>query len=139
VDETERSIIEIFQGAAERLASVLDNAEIGCLYRYGDTLRHVAAGRLRLIYEVPREQGGVVWRAVERREVQLVEDVRSDPDYLASDESVRAEVAAPVVVGEAVVGVVDVEFPGRVYDESEVEAVQSEARRVAAELAPYRG
>jgi putative methionine-R-sulfoxide reductase with GAF domain len=139
VDETERSIIEVFERAAERLSSVLDDAEIGCLYRYGDTLRHVAhAGRLRLIYEVPREQGGVVWRAVERGEVQLVEDVRADPDYLASDESVRAEVAAPVVVDETVVGVVDVEFPGRVYEQVEVEAVKSEARRLGAELAPLR-
>ena len=138
MDEQERSIVDVLEQAAERLSSLLDDAEVGCLYRFGDSLRHLAhAGRLPLIYEVPRAQGGVAWRAAEQVETQLVSDVRADPDYLASDESVIAEIAAPIVVRGTVVGVVDVEFPGRVFDEGEVEVVESEARRLGAELAPY--
>ena len=56
-------------------------------------------GGLRLIYEVQREQGGICWRAAETREPQLVEDVRRDPDYMTTDESVRSEVAVPVSGG----------------------------------------
>jgi L-methionine (R)-S-oxide reductase len=137
VDEQER-IVDVLTRAAERLSALLDDAEVGCLYRFGDSLRHLAhAGRLPLIYEVPRVHGGVSWRALEQAETQLVSDVRADPDYLASDDSVVAEIAAPIVVRGTVVGVVDVEFPGRVFDVDEVEVVESEARRLGAELAPY--
>jgi putative methionine-R-sulfoxide reductase with GAF domain len=62
---------------------------------------------------------------------QLVEDVRSDPDYLASDERVRAEIAAPVSIGGSVAAVLDIEFPGRVFTSAEAGAVEEEANRLA--------
>jgi putative methionine-R-sulfoxide reductase with GAF domain len=128
VEEQEHRVIELCQAAVERLAGTLPDAEIGGLMRSGDVLRHVAhAGSLRVIYEVRREQGGVSWRAAETGEVQLVEDVRSDPDYLASDERVRSEVAAPVEVRDQVAFVLDVEFPGRVFTPEEARAVEVEA------------
>jgi putative methionine-R-sulfoxide reductase with GAF domain len=128
VDEQERRVIELCQAAVERLAAALPDAEIGGLMRSGDVLRHVAhAGSLRVIYEVRREQGGVSWRAAETGELQLVEDVRSDPDYLASDARVHSEIAAPVAVRHQVAFVLDVEFPGRVFTAAEARAVESEA------------
>lgn len=128
VEKQERRVIELCQAAVERLAGALPDAEIGGLMRSGDVLRHVAhAGSLRVIYEVRREQGGVSWRAAETGQVQLVEDVRSDPDYLASDERVRSEVAAPVEVRDQVALVLDVEFPGRVFTPEEARAVEVEA------------
>jgi putative methionine-R-sulfoxide reductase with GAF domain len=137
LDEHEQ-IIGACERSVERLAEALPGAEIGCLLRVGDALRHVAhAGRLRLIYEVAREKGGVVWRAAERGEIQLVENVRGDPDYLASDERVRSEIAAPVTAGGSVVAVLDVEFPERVYGDDEAASVATEAQRLARELEPY--
>jgi hypothetical protein len=60
VDESQRRVIELCEVAVQRLAEALPGAEIGCLLRTGDVLRHVAhAGELRVIYEVRREQGGV--------------------------------------------------------------------------------
>lgn len=128
MDEHERRVIELCQAAVERLAEALPDAEIGALLRTGDILRHVAhSGILRVIYEVRREQGGVAWRAAETGLLQLVEDVRSDPDYLASDARVHSEVAAPVVVRNHVVLVLDIEFPGRVFTSEETETIEAEA------------
>ena len=73
--------------------------EVGGLLRFGDALRHVAsAGSLRLIYEVPRDAGRRRLARGETGEAQLVEDVRSDPDYLASDACVLSEIAYPIDV-----------------------------------------
>jgi putative methionine-R-sulfoxide reductase with GAF domain len=125
----------LLEEAVARLEAELPQAEIGALLRVGGALRNVAhAGSLRFIYEVPRERGGVAWRAAERGEVQLVEDVRSDPDYLASDSRLRSEIAAPVTWLGEVVAVLDVEFPARVFTPAEAEAVRGEARRLKREL-----
>jgi putative methionine-R-sulfoxide reductase with GAF domain len=138
VVEGESDINRVCDESVRRLAATLESVEIGCLFRFGDVLRHVAhTGRLHLIFEVPSDQGGVVWRAAHHGELQLVEDVGSDPDYLAADESVRSEIAAPVRSGSSVVAVLDVEFPGRVFDEGAIAAVLGEADRLGAELEPY--
>jgi hypothetical protein len=50
---------------------------------------------------------------------------------------VRSEIAAPVRSGPSVVAVLDVEFPGRVFDEDAIAAVRAEADRLGAELEPY--
>ena len=139
MDERERNIIPVCDEAVKRLRSRLGHAEVGCLFRFGDVLRHVAhTGRLHLIYEIPSDQGGVAWRAARQAEIQLVEDVTSDPDYLAADETVRSEISAPVQAGQrGVVAVLDVEFPDRVFAESDIEAVRNEAEHLGRELEPY--
>jgi putative methionine-R-sulfoxide reductase with GAF domain len=136
--EDERDISRICDESVRRLATRLEGAEVGCLFRFGDVLRHVAhSGRLHLIYEVPSDQCVVAWRAAHHGELQLVEDVKCDPDYLAADESVRSEIAAPVRGPAGVVAVLDIEFPGRVFDQEAVAAVEEEAERLGAELAPH--
>lgn len=140
MEERDQRVVGLLGEAVERLSTQLAGAEIGALLRTGDSLRHVAhAGSLRLIYEVPREQGGVVWRAAEAGEYQLVEDVRADPDYLASDSRVQAEIAAPVSWRGEVVAVLDIEFPGRVFTPQETEAVLAEVERLERELEPRTG
>ena len=122
-----------------RLGRDLEDPEISCLLRDGDLLRNVAhRSRLRLIFEVPREQGGIVWRTIERSEIQLVENVRQDPDYLTTDPSIRSEIAAPVRVEGEVVAVLDLEFPDRVFEDADVALVRDAAARLGAELARYR-
>jgi putative methionine-R-sulfoxide reductase with GAF domain len=129
-------IEELLEGAVRGLAARLGEVEVGGLQRFGDALRHVAhSGSLRLIYEVPREEGGVVWRAATTGRAQLVEDVRSDPDYLTSDACVLSEIAYPIARAGEVVAVLDVEFPGRVFTSEEAELVQAEAAKIEAALA----
>lgn len=127
--------MELCQQAVDRLAKVLPDAEVGGLRRVGDSLRHVAhSGTRRLIYEVPRDQGGVVWRAARTGQGQFVEDVRSDPDYLMSDAEVHSEIAVPVRRQGEVALVLDVEFPARVFDPAEAAEVSREAARLEREL-----
>jgi putative methionine-R-sulfoxide reductase with GAF domain len=126
--EREDSLIELCRRAVQRLSGRLPDAQVSCHMRLADALRVVATeGGLRMIYEVNRSQGGIGWRAVETGRPQLVEDVRLDPDYMASDERVRAEVVVPVTSGDEVVLVLDAEFVGRPFRPDEAEAVQAEA------------
>jgi putative methionine-R-sulfoxide reductase with GAF domain len=136
VDEREVAITRACEAAIDRLAEVLPGREVACLLAADDALRHVAhRGSLRLIFEVPRELGGVVWRTYDTAELQAVPDVAVDPDYVASDEAVRAEIAAPVVVDGRVVAVLDVESTDGLA-EGDPAAVATEAERLADELRP---
>lgn len=134
--ERDESVTEVCRQALERLGDELPEALLYCHLRVGDALRVIASeGGLRLIYEVSREQGGICWRAAETREPQLVEDVRRDPDYLATDERVRSEIAVPVAGGRETLLVLDAEFPDRAFTREEAEAVLAEASRLEADLA----
>ncbi len=133
--ERDESATEVCRQALERLGEELPDVQLCCLLRMGDALRVVASeGGLRLIYEVRREQGGICWRAAETREPQLVEDVRRDPDYMATDERVRSEVAVPVVGGHETLLVLDAEFLDRVFTAEEAAAVIARASQLELEL-----
>lgn len=133
--ERENNVVELARQAVERLSARLPGIQVYCHMRVGEALRVVASvGGLRLIYEIPREQGGICWRAAESGKPQLVEDVRDDPDYLATDERVRSEVAIPVQIDEDTLLVLDAEFTERTFTPEEAEAVEAEAARLASEI-----
>ena len=136
VEDREGRIAELCRGAVERLRGELGpTRDVGCLLRYDDVLRHVAhLSRMRLVYEIPEEWVGILWRAVTEERTQVVKDVRSDPDYLTQNEDVRAEIAAPIRVGDRVVGVLNVECANGL-DEGDATVVEREAGRLARELA----
>jgi diguanylate cyclase (GGDEF)-like protein len=52
---------------------------------------------------------GIIGRAAASRQTQFVPDVLADPDYLAARDDVRSEVAAPIVHGDELLGVVNFE------------------------------
>lgn len=52
---------------------------------------------------------GIIGRAAGTRHTQFVADVLVDPDYRAARDDVRSEVAAPIVHGEELLGVVNFE------------------------------
>jgi putative methionine-R-sulfoxide reductase with GAF domain len=138
VGQGEWDIVAACEEAVERLCEALPDPEVSCLVRDRELLRNVAhRSRLRLIFEIPHEQGGIAWRAVEHAEPQLVEDVRTDPDYLTSDPTIRSEVAVPVHVAGQVVAVLDLEFPEQVFAAHDVALVRAEADRLAAALSTY--
>ena len=138
MNEHEKTIVGPCEQAVQRLHDAFRTREVSFLLRVGDVLRSVAhVGRLRLIYEIPRDWGGVLWRAAEQGTPQLVKDVTRDPDYLSQDESIRAEIAVPVKVDEKVVGVLNVESQEGL-DEQDVQTVEQEAERLARELAAAR-
>jgi GAF domain-containing protein len=131
----EQAIRNACEASAERLRATMPDAEVTVVLRGGSTLRQVAhRGSLRVIYEFPRDLGGVIWRAVEREQTQLVRDVRVDPDFIAVDTTVRSEIAAPITVDGEVVGVLNAETPVRRFEEDDVALVEAEAARLAYEL-----
>lgn len=133
--ERDETLIELCRQAVERLARRLPDTQLSCHMRVGDALRVVAAaGGLRLIYEVRQAEGGICWRAVTTGEPQLVADVRSDPDYIATDERVLAEVAFPIRGGDEVLLVLDAEFTERSFAPEEAKAVQTAAAALEGEL-----
>lgn len=133
--EREENVVELARQAVERLSARLPGIQVYCHMRVGQVLRVVASvGGLRLIYEIPRDQGGICWRAAESGKPQLVEDVRHDPDYLATDERVRSEIVYPVQGPDETLLVLDAEFTERTFTPEEAEAVEAEATRLTAEL-----
>ncbi len=109
---------------------------VGAIYPALFVLEH---GRLWLVAQrgyavVPdgiRVEQGIMGRAVRLGHEQLTPDVQADPDYLGALPAVRAELSIPLRVGEAVVGVLNVESE-RPLSESVAELV----RPLAAVLAP---
>jgi signal transduction histidine kinase len=62
---------------------------------------------------------GIMGAAVRSRRTQLVNDVQADPRYVPTPgcEGIRAELAVPILLGNQVLGVLNVESPGSFGDE----------------------
>jgi sigma-B regulation protein RsbU (phosphoserine phosphatase) len=52
---------------------------------------------------------GITGAAAQQREIMKVDDILSDPRYIASHPDIRSEVAVPLIVADRVVGVMDLE------------------------------
>ncbi len=139
LDEREKAIEACCDESVGRIRAAVPGADVTCVLRAGpNVLRMVAhRGNLRQIYEFPRHLGGVIWRAAEQDDTQVVEDVTSDPDYIAVDTSVRSEIAAPVRAAGSVVAVMNVETAERDFSDEDVRTVESEAARLGQALEPY--
>jgi diguanylate cyclase (GGDEF)-like protein/PAS domain S-box-containing protein len=78
---------------------------------------------------------GIVGRAVRERRPELVVDVTADPDYVAGDPAVRSEICVPLLDGDRLLGVVDVQAAGQDrLDETDLAAVLAVADRLAGAL-----
>lgn len=129
------AVVRACERAVEALARELPGAGITCMVKLGDVLRLVAdAGPLRVIYEIPRDFGGVGWRAVEEHRLEVVTNVREDPGYLAVDDSVRSEIAAPVEAAGEVAALLNAEFPDKGFGERDATIVARGAERLGREL-----
>lgn len=62
---------------------------------------------------------GVCGTAVERDEIMLVDDVHAFPGHIACDAASRSEIVIPIHVGDAIIGVLDIDSPtvGRFTEE----------------------
>jgi putative methionine-R-sulfoxide reductase with GAF domain len=139
LDERGKAIEACCDDAVARLRDALPGADITCVLRTGlNVLRMVAhRGNLRQIYEFPRHLGGVIWRSADTDETQVVHDVAADPDYIAVDSSVCAEIAAPVRAGGSVVAVMNVETAERGFTDEDVRVVEAETARLGKALEPF--
>lgn len=54
---------------------------------------------------------GISGRAVRTRQTQFVRDVKIDPDYLSFSEDVQSEICVPLLIGDKVLGILNIETP----------------------------
>lgn len=76
---------------------------------------------------------GVCGTAARKDEVQRVADVHAFPGHIACDAASRSEIVVPLLDGDRLLGVLDVDSPlsGR-FDESDREGLEALARRLTA-------
>jgi len=72
---------------------------------------------------------GVCGTAAQSRKTQLVEDVHAFPGHIACDAASRSELVVPVVSGDRVVGVIDLDSPnpGR-FDQEDAVGIEAIAK-----------
>ena len=79
---------------------------------------------------------GVIGRVMRTRALAYVPDVRLDPDYLSAAGVVRAEISAPLLIGDELAGVINVEARATAdLDASDVGTMRLVAERMASALA----
>ncbi len=78
---------------------------------------------------------GVCGTAAARRETVLVEDVHAFPGHIACDARSRSEVVVPVVVGDELVGVFDIDSPSLArFDEADARGLERLVEQLVAHL-----
>ena len=79
---------------------------------------------------------GVVGRVMRTGKVQLIGDVRQDPDYRSANDAVRSEISAPLLAGGELIGVLNLEDT-RVggLDETDRSTLVLVAERIAGAIA----
>jgi diguanylate cyclase (GGDEF)-like protein len=79
---------------------------------------------------------GVIGRVMRTGSLAFVPDVSADPDYLSASGVVRAEISAPLMVADELLGIINVEARATVdLDASDVETMRLVAERMASALA----
>ncbi len=79
---------------------------------------------------------GVIGRVLRTRAIAFVPDVAADRDYLSASGVVRSEVCAPLLVGDDLVGIINVEARASAdLDASDVGTIRLVAERMASALA----
>ncbi|HMN27158.1 MAG TPA: GAF domain-containing protein, partial [Caldilineaceae bacterium] len=148
---------EILNRIAEQAASVTGyvDEESSCaniVLADGDLLEFCAAYPRAGLEQVRQRLGGaidlrtadggrigLIGRAFVRGEAQLVNDVRNDPDYLQGFDNIRAELAVPIISGDEIFGVINVEHTLiNAFDQGHVQVLKALAAQAAVALQNYR-
>jgi signal transduction histidine kinase len=137
---------ELLQSAADAIHELLGYPNIGIplidpedpamlvVRAFGGAYRSMVGGEHRIPISA-----GIVGAAARTRQMQLVNDVASDPRYIAPPGAVgiRAELVAPIVSGEQVLGVLNVES-GEAFSGEDAAILQIVADQLAAAIVTAR-
>ncbi|UWR20914.1 ATP-binding protein [Sulfitobacter sp. S190] len=78
---------------------------------------------------------GITGKVAQSREAIIIEDLKSDDDYIPDTQLARSEICVPLVCRNRVVGVIDSEHPmPRAFGEAELEVLQTIAAMTSAKL-----
>jgi signal transduction histidine kinase len=83
----------------------------------------------------PNKQRGILGRCLRTQQIQVVEDVQRDPDYVAAVPKMVTELAVPLISNKRLIGAIALESrnPGR-FDDNAVQFVDSIANMTAVAL-----
>jgi diguanylate cyclase (GGDEF)-like protein len=124
----------VIETVVHELGVSLGYSLVGIYLREGAMLRL----RSQIGFSAPVEQipcdTGVVGRVFRSGRATLVADVHADPDYLPAHLPVRSEICVPILDGQTVIGVVNVESESNL-DRGDLELLELFAQQVSAALA----
>ncbi|MGH2512660.1 MAG: GAF domain-containing protein, partial [Candidatus Limnocylindrales bacterium] len=106
----------------EQLGGSPTDLRLGALHGYEDS------------FPVFDGTSGVIGRVMRTRLPALVPDVQRDPDYLGAATSMRSEVCAPLLAGEELLGIVNVESDREMLDDHDLDVIRLVADRLASAL-----
>lgn len=122
------SLSEILQTATQAMTGQLGYSTVGIFLLTENANRLVL--RARSGYETTLEIGvysqsleqGVVGRAAKERKALYIPDVRKEPGYVSfpGSEHLRSELALPIIAGERLLGVLNVESSERINPDDQV-------------------
>ena len=101
-----------------------------------DSVRIAAQAGYDTVIEEFDGSSGVIGRVMRTRSLVFVPDVTADPDYLSAAGAVTAEISAPLLVDDGIVGIINVEARAPAdLDISDTETMRLVAERMASALA----
>ena len=119
---------EIFQSVVQLLKDTYNYTYVS-IYTLDDQVLRLGAQagypEPMVLHEIPASSG-VTGRAVQTRQIQFIHDVSRDPAYLQAAHGIESELCVPLLEGDRVLGVINVEAaPGQPLAESDVEVLSS--------------
>ena len=125
--------------ALERIVTLLAGPRLRLrlgLSRSATTMRLAAQRGYDTAIEEFDGTSGVLGRVMRTKRLAFVPDVSADPDYRSAAGAVRSEISAPMLVGEDLLGIVNVEARTTVtLDADDVDTMRLVADRLASALA----
>jgi GAF domain-containing protein len=101
----------ICENSVDALCDILGYRHVSIYFVVGQFLElQVERGYAEpdVLYQIPLTQG-IMARAVRTRETILVPDISSEPDVLVALQDIQSEIAVPLLAGDRVLGVLNVE------------------------------
>jgi diguanylate cyclase (GGDEF)-like protein len=129
--------------AAETLERIVELLRVDLGYDFvsiylgsAERVRIVAQAGYDTVIEEFDGTSGVIGRVMRTRTLAFVPDVAADPDYRSAAGAIRTEISAPLLVDDALVGIINVEARAPAdLDASDIETMRLVAERMASALA----
>jgi len=136
------SLEQVYEITLDTVEDVLGFMFAGIAVKDGNKViyRNTQTPEMPEDWEIPLDAKSVIVRTFKTGQPQLVEDTRKDPDYLGPPEDYGllrglSEVTAPIMVGEEVVAVVNIESPSlNSFTDRDVMLLKTLAQHVSSAL-----
>lgn len=126
--------VSALSNAAALLREALPDINWAGFYLLKDDVLHLGPFQGKTACVLIPVGRGVCGTAVAERRLQLVPDVEKFPGHIACDSASRSEIVVPLMVHDAIVGVMDIDAPvqGR-FDEADAQGLAAFAEALMAQ------